>query len=70
MSSALRLRISASNSFAAHPGKLTVAPAAAARMLRALTLSLTHPMLADEPAEPVEIVDTLLHGIGTGIENT
>ena len=49
---------------------LRVAPAAAARMLRALTLSLTHPMLADEPAEPVEIVDTLLHGIGTGIENT
>lgn len=57
---------------AAHPDKLRVAPAAAARMLRALTLSLTHPMLADEPAAPVEIVGTLLHGIGTGtgIENT
>jgi hypothetical protein len=32
-------------------------------MLRALTLSLTHPMLAGEPDDPARIVDVLLHGI-------
>jgi AcrR family transcriptional regulator len=39
-------------------------PADAARLLRALTLSLTHPMLAAEPRSASEIVDVFLHGVG------
>jgi AcrR family transcriptional regulator len=45
---------------------LRLAPAAAARLLRALTLSLTHPMLAGEPTPPAEIVSIVLHGIRSG----
>lgn len=36
----------------------------AARLLRALTLSLTHPLLAAEPPSADEIVDRFLHGVG------
>jgi hypothetical protein len=36
----------------------------AARLLRALTMSATHPMLAVEPATAPEIVDLFLHGAG------
>ncbi len=46
--------------------RLRLPPAAAARLLRALTLSLSHPMLAGEPAPPAEIVSILLHGIRSG----
>ncbi len=46
------------------PERFRVDPAAAARMLRALTLSLSHPMLVTEPATATEIVDMLLHGVG------
>ena len=52
--------------FAARADRLRVDPTIAARHLRALTLSLTHPMIAAEAAEASDIVDTLLHGIGTG----
>jgi AcrR family transcriptional regulator len=52
--------------FAAHSDRLRVEPAVAARHLRALTLSLTHPMIAGEASPATEIVDTVLHGIGTG----
>ncbi len=52
--------------FQRHADRLTVDPATAGHMLRALTLSLTHPMLAGHPSDPTEIVDVLLHGIGTG----
>ena len=52
--------------FAAHADCIRVDPTVAARHLRALTLSLTHPMIAAEQAEASEIVDTVLHGIGTG----
>jgi AcrR family transcriptional regulator len=52
--------------FAAHPDRIRVEPAAAARLLRALTLSLTHPMIAAEASEASDIVDTVLHGVGTG----
>lgn len=45
---------------------LTVDPAVAARLLRALTLSTTHPLLAAEPMSAAEIVELLLHGIGKG----
>jgi len=42
---------------------LAVSPAQAARLLRALTLSLTHPMLAGEPMAPRELVQFFLHGV-------
>jgi AcrR family transcriptional regulator len=51
--------------FAAHADRIRVEPAAAARLLRALTLSLTHPMIAGEAAAPADIVDTVLHGVAT-----
>ena len=50
--------------FAAHPGQIRVEPIEAARLLRALTLSTTHPMLAGEPSSPDELVQLFLHGIG------
>jgi AcrR family transcriptional regulator len=52
--------------FAAHADRIRVEPTIAARHLRALTLSLTHPMIAAEAAEASDIVDAVLHGIGTG----
>ena len=45
--------------------RLRVEPAEAARLLRALTLSLTHPMLTDHPRSPAEVVDLFLHGAAT-----
>jgi hypothetical protein len=33
-------------------------------LLRALTLSTTHPMLAGEPRSPDELVHLFLHGVG------
>ncbi len=50
--------------FESEHDRLRVEPAAAARMLRALTLSLTHPMLVGAPVPAAEIVTTVLHGIG------
>ena len=44
-------------------GELKTEPQEAARMLRALTMALTHPMLAGEPKTADEIVELLLHGI-------
>jgi AcrR family transcriptional regulator len=43
--------------------RLAVEPTAAARFLRALTLSVTHPMLVGEPMAPAEIVRLFLHGV-------
>jgi AcrR family transcriptional regulator len=50
--------------FAAHREHITVEPIVAARLLRALTLSTTHPMLAGEPRSPSELVRLFLHGVG------
>ena len=50
--------------FAAHRDRITVEPIVAARLLRALTLSTTHPMLAGEPMSPDELVQLFLHGVG------
>jgi AcrR family transcriptional regulator len=47
-----------------HCGELSVPSLTAARLLRALTLSTTHPMLADEPMSPSEIRQLFLHGVG------
>jgi AcrR family transcriptional regulator len=49
----------------AHRDQLTVQPDAAARFLRALILSVTHPMLMGEPMAPQEIVHLFLHGVST-----
>lgn len=42
-----------------------IGPLAAARLLRALTLSSTHPMLTVEPLTPGQIVDVFLRGVAT-----
>jgi AcrR family transcriptional regulator len=52
--------------FEAHRAQITVEPIVAARLLRALTLSTTHPMLAGEPKSPDELVHLFLHGVGGG----
>jgi hypothetical protein len=44
--------------------RIAVEPIVAARLLRALTLSTTHPMLAGEPMSPNELVQLFLHGVG------
>jgi AcrR family transcriptional regulator len=51
--------------FAAHADRIRVDPVVAARRLRALTMSLTHPMIAAEASTAADIVDTVLHGIGS-----
>lgn len=43
--------------------RLSVDPAAAARMLRAITLSMSHPMMAGDSTSAEEITQVLLHGI-------
>lgn len=47
----------------AERGRLRREPAQAARLLRAMTLSLTHPLLTAEPSSSTEIVDLFLHGV-------
>lgn len=49
--------------FEAHRDRLAVDPIVAARLLRALTLSTTHPMIAGEPMSPAEIRQLFLHGV-------
>jgi AcrR family transcriptional regulator len=50
--------------FDAHRDEISVEPIDAARLLRALTLSMTHPMLADAPRSADELVQLFLHGVG------
>lgn len=50
--------------FEANRARITVEPIVAARLLRALTLSTTHPMLVGEPTSPDELVQLFLHGVG------
>jgi AcrR family transcriptional regulator len=50
--------------FEANRAQITVEPIVAARLLRALTLAATHPMLAGEPRSPDELVALFLHGVG------
>ena len=49
--------------FERHRGHITVEPRAAARFLRTVTLSATHPMIAGEPMAAEEIVQLFLHGV-------
>ena len=46
----------------AHRSQLRVEPREAARYLRTITLSATHPMMVGEPMAPDEIVQLFLHG--------
>jgi AcrR family transcriptional regulator len=50
--------------FESSRSEIAVEPRAAARLLRALTLSTTHPMLAGEARSPEELVQLFLHGVG------
>jgi AcrR family transcriptional regulator len=50
--------------FDVHRQQLRAEPAVAARLLRALTLSTTHPMLAGEPMSSADIAELFLHGCG------
>ena len=49
--------------FEAHRDRLGVKPADAAKFLRALTMSLTHPMLNDAPMSPREVAKLFLYGV-------
>lgn len=49
--------------FRRHTDELTVSPEEAARLLRALALALTHPMLAAEAMPAERIVDVFLDGV-------
>lgn len=55
--------------FAANSSRIRTDPVNAARLLRALTMSLTHPMIAAEASTAADIVDVVLHGIGTPTGN-
>lgn len=48
----------------AHRDAIAITPLKAARLLRALTLSTSHPMLVEEPHPPAEIAALFLHGVG------
>jgi AcrR family transcriptional regulator len=50
--------------FERNRAQITVEPIVAARLLRALTLSTTHPMMAGDPKSPAELVQLFLHGVG------
>ncbi|MBA3652923.1 MAG: TetR family transcriptional regulator [Actinobacteria bacterium] len=49
--------------FKANRTKLWVEPLVAARHLRTLTLSATHPMMVGEPMAPADIIELFLHGV-------
>ena len=50
--------------FKLHKAQLTISPPEAARLLRAMTISLTHPSFVEEPMPPKRIVDLFLNGAG------
>jgi AcrR family transcriptional regulator len=52
--------------FETHRARITVEPIVAARLLRALTLSTTHPMMVGEPMSVGEVRQLFLHGVGGG----
>lgn len=54
--------------FASEPTRLRIDAPDAARLLRALSLSLTHPLMTAEPRPAAEIVDLFLHGTECQIE--
>jgi AcrR family transcriptional regulator len=53
--------------FRTHREHITVEPIVAARLLRALTMSTTHPMLVGEPMSGDDIESLFLHGVATPV---
>lgn len=53
--------------FEVRKAEISVEPIVAARLLRSLTLSTTHPMLAGEPSSPEELLQLFLHGVGAEV---
>lgn len=49
--------------FERHRGRLRVEPVVAARLVRALTLSVSHPMLVGDPMRPADVTTLFLHGV-------
>jgi len=49
--------------FEAHRDAIAIDPLAAGRYLRALTLSTSHPMMAEQPMPPAEVAALFLHGV-------
>jgi AcrR family transcriptional regulator len=49
--------------FERHADRITREPAAAARLLRAVTLTTAHPLIGAEPQCPAELVAFFLHGV-------
>lgn len=47
-----------------HAHELRVEPKVAAQRLRALTLAMSHPMLAERPASATDVAGMFLHGAG------
>ena len=54
----------------AHADRLARTPLDAARYLRAITLSLSHPLLSPTRSTPTEIVDLFLNGVTAGSGET
>jgi AcrR family transcriptional regulator len=50
--------------FEPHAAELRVEPKVAAQRLRALTLAMSHPMLAERPASAADVAAMFLHGAG------
>jgi AcrR family transcriptional regulator len=55
--------VALSELFESADADLRIAPARAAKMLKALTLSMTHPMLVGDPVPAAQIAEVFLHGI-------
>ena len=49
--------------FEGRRGEVRLQPSEAARYLRAVTLAMTHPMMADRPAAPAEVARRFLYGV-------
>ncbi len=49
--------------FESERARLRRSPTEAARLLRAMTLTMTHPLMTAEPSDVDEIVDLFLHGV-------
>ncbi len=46
-----------------HCAEITLEPTEAARLLRALIISMNHPLVVEEPTPPTKIVQLFLHGV-------
>ncbi len=49
--------------FTRHRRELSIPPVDAARLLRSITLAVTHPSLAEVPMKPAAVVELFFHGV-------